>query len=604
MPPNAYISPMIARLFDIVSQRAATGPDEVMLAGKEGGAWRTYSAKEVWNTAQDFAAGLQTLGLQPASGTAEETEKIALISPNRPEWLITDCAVQLSGAVLTPLYPTIAPADLTFVLKQAGVRIVILADKALYRRFRTAIEDAGTVKTVISYDAVDGLQRWTDLLGSGTSPDPARTAAVKPVSLATIIYTSGTTGEPKGVMLTQRNLCSNVEDCMPVFTFAKPGERALSFLPLNHIFERTISYIYLNAGLQIWYAEGMEKIGDNLRELKPMVFVTVPRLLEKVYERIVTAGLGLKGAKRALFWWAMGLAKQYDNVAKGSVVYRAQLALANKLVFSKWRAALGGNVKAVVTGGAALQQRLARVFSAAGIVVMEGYGLTETSPVVSVNRFESDGRRIGSIGPLIDNVEAKLADDGEILCRGQNVMAGYYGRPDLTAEAIDADGWFHTGDVGTWVDGRFLKITDRKKEIFKNSGGKYIAPQPIENAMRESPYIEQIMVVGAGRKTVTALIVPAFPAVEKWLRDGGQNVPDGAAAVAALPVVRDLIRKQLDKYNPRFAQVEQVKKFALLSDAWSIDGGELTPKLSMRRKVIEDRHSAEIDALYAGTEVE
>jgi long-chain acyl-CoA synthetase len=398
-------------------------------------------------------------------------------------------------------------------------------------------------------------------------------------------------------MLTHRNVVSNVLDTRSVFSFAEAGEKALSFLPLNHIFERMVSYVYLNADLSIWYAESMETIGDNLREVQPMVFTTVPRLLEKVYERILGKGLELKGAKRALFFWALGLAKKYDNVKSPGALYDVQLALANKLIFSKWRAALGGNVKAIVSGSAALQERLIRIFSAAGIVIMEGYGLTETSPVISVNLFESEGRRVGSVGTVIDNVDVKLGEDGEIITRGPNVMKGYYNRPDMTDEVLK-DGWFHTGDIGMWVEDRFLKITDRKKEIFKTSGGKYVAPQPIENKMRESPYIEQIMVVGSGQKFTGALIVPSYAQLRKWLEDAGKTVPATNEAIARMPEVRDHIRKQIDKYNAFFGQVEQVKKFALLTSEWTVDSGALTPSLKMKRKAIEKAHEKEIAELY------
>ena len=584
------------RLFDFIAARNERAADSIMLAGKEGGNWRTYSTADVWRMAQGLSAGLHQLGI--SRDTTDETtqEKIVLISPNRPEWLITDLGVQMAGAIVTPIYPTIAPQELAFILRDAGVRIVILADAAMHARFGDVLRETESVQHIFSFEEVGGLRTWKSLIVEGGAAPS--TDAITGETVATIIYTSGTTGTPKGVMLTHRNVVSNVIDSLPVFSFAQPGEKALSFLPLNHIFERMVSYIYLSSDLSIWYAESMETIGDNLREVKPMVFTTVPRLLEKVYERILGKGLELKGAKRALFFWALGLAKKYDNVKSPGPLYDVQLALANKLIFSKWRAALGGNVKAIVSGSAALQERLIRIFSAAGIVIMEGYGLTETSPVISVNRFESEGRRIGSIGPLIRNVEVKLGEDGEIITRGPNVMKGYYNRPDMTAEVLEKDGWFHTGDIGTWVEGRFLKITDRKKEIFKTSGGKYVAPQPIENKMRESPYIEQIMVVGAGQKFTGALIVPSFAQLRKWMEDGGKTVPATNEAIAALPEVRDLLRKQIDKYNAHFGQVEQVKKFAVLTGEWTVDSGALTPSLKMKRKAIEKMHEKEIADLY------
>ncbi len=588
---------MIARLFDIIAQRAAEAPSGTLLAAKEAGTWREYTTAETWESAQQLAGGLQALGISNELADVERQEKIALLSPNRPEWIMTDLGVQLAGAVLTPIYPTIAPSELRFVLEEAGVRIVFVANADLYERFREVLTSLPSVTHIFSFDPIPGVRHWRELLQPGRVADPRIVEAIVPETLATIIYTSGTTGDPKGVMLTHRNIASNVDAAMPCFTFAEKGGRALSFLPLNHIFERMVTYIYFRGGLAVWYAESMETIGDNLREVQPIVFTTVPRLLEKVYERILGKGLELTGIKRGLFFWALNLAKQYDNVRTPGAWYDLQLKLANKLIFSKWRAALGGRVKAIVSGSAALQERLNRIFSAAGIVIMEGYGLTETSPVVSVNRYESEGRRIGTIGPLIDTVDVKLAADGEILTKGPNVMRGYYKRPELTAEAL-RDGWFHTGDIGAWVEDRFLKITDRKKEIFKTSGGKYVAPQVIENKMRESPYIEQMMVVGPGRKFISALIVPSFLQVRKWLDDAGKSASVSNDELIRLPDVQDLIQKQLDKYNPGFSHVEQVKKFTLLPAEWTVDTGELTPSLKIKRKAIDAKFAAIVDAMY------
>ena len=400
-------------------------------------------------------------------------------------------------------------------------------------------------------------------------------------------------------MLSHNNIVSNVQDSLPAFTFATPNSKALSFLPLNHIFERMVTYVYLQSGVSIYYAENMDAIGLNLKEVHPLVFTTVPRLLEKVYERIMNTALELKGIKRILFFWALDLGKRFDNANPGNPWYRFQLWLANKIIFNKWREALGGNVKAIVVGSAACQERLVRIFTAANIVIMEGYGLTETSPVVSVNRFESENRRIATIGTLIDNVEVKIAEDGEMLIKGPNVMMGYYKHPDLTAAAMEG-GWFHTGDIGQFVDGRFLKITDRKKEIFKTSGGKYVAPQVIENKMKESPYIEQMMVVGNGRKFVSALIIPSFMQVRKYLRDNNPQliISDKNSDLIKLPEVAALIQKQIDKYNVLFSHPEQVKKVSLLADEWTIDSGELTPSLKIKRKVIEQKYAAQIEALY------
>lgn len=591
---------MAERIFDIIDECAAQYPDAVMLAAKEHGQWRTYSNSECWQTSRKLCGGLLSLGINTNTSDPEQQEKIAIISPNRPEWIMTDVAVQMTGAVLTPVYPTVAPNDLAYILQEAQVHVLFISDNAIYNRFKEVIHSVPSLKHIFSFDDVAGVTNWRTLIDKNLQPDQSIIDRIKPETLATIIYTSGTTGNPKGVMLSHKNIVSNIYDSKHEFCFAERGGRALSFLPLNHIFERTVSYIYLTEGVSIYYAESMETIGDNLKEVKPIVFTTVPRLLEKVYEKIVGKGMELKGIKRALFFWALELGKKFDNIHHGSWWYRFQLGLANKLIFSKWREALGGNIKAIVTGSAACQERLIRIFTSAHIVIMEGYGLTETSPVVSVNQFVSEGRRVGSIGPLIKNVEAKIAEDGEILVRGNNIMMGYYKKPELTAEVIDKDGWFHTGDIGTWVEDRFLKITDRKKEIFKTSGGKYVAPQPMENKMKESLYIEQMIVLGANRKYVTALIVPAFVHVRRYLKDNLPNltIPDNNTDLVKLKEVHDLIRKQIDKYNPLFGHVEQVKKFALLPHEWTIDKGELTPTIKIKRKIIEEHYTSEIESMY------
>ena len=591
---------MIQRLFDIAEQQSKQAPDAVMLAAKENGQWRTYTSGEVWQTARKLAGGLLSLGIANEVLEPDQQEKIAIISPNRPEWMITDLGVQLTGAVLTPVYPTISPSELAYVLSEAGVQICFLANAEIYERFKDALKEIPTLKMVYSFDVIDGVANWKELINKNLQPDESVIARIKPETLATIIYTSGTTGNPKGVMLTHNNIVSNVRDSMPAFTFAQKGSKALSFLPLNHIFERMVTYVYLNSEVAVYYAENMDTIGLNLKEVKPLVFTTVPRLLEKVYERIMNTAMDLKGIKRVLFFWALDLGKRYDNAIPGNPWYRFQLWLANKIIFSKWREALGNNVKAIVVGSAACQERLTRIFSAANIVIMEGYGLTETSPVVSVNRYESENRRVGTIGTLIDNVQVKLAEDGEMLIKGPNVTIGYYKHPELTAAAME-DGWFHTGDIGQWVERRFLKITDRKKEIFKTSGGKYVAPQALENKMKESPYIEQMMVVGADRKFVSALVVPSFMQLRKFMRDNYPNmsVTDNNTELIKMPEVVAQMQKQIDKYNVLFSHPEQIKKIALLPDEWTIDSGELTPSLKVKRKIIEQKFSKEIEQMYA-----
>lgn len=593
---------MVKRIFDIMAKRVKQEPSSVLFAGKEQGVWRTYTTAQAWDMARHLCGGLQSLDIRNDILEPEHQEKIAIVSPNRPEWLITDMGVQMSGAVLTPLYPTISTGEMEYILKEAEVHVLFVADEHLYKRFKTAFDNVPTLKHIYSFDKIPGVHHWTELIDKKLPPDQVVLDKIKEDTLATIIYTSGTTGNPKGVMLSHKNIVSNVYDSMPAFSFAERGAKTLSFLPLNHIFERTVSYIYIDAGLSIYYAESMETIGDNLREVQPLVFTTVPRLLEKVYEKILAKGQELTGIKKALFFWALKLGFQFDNVNRGSLWYRIQLAIANALIFKKWREALGGNVKAIVTGSAPCQPRLIRVFTAAKIIIMEGYGLTETSPVVSVNRYESDGRRIGSIGTLIDNVEVKVAEDGEIWCRGNNIMMGYYKHPELTAEVMTPDGWLKTGDIGEWVEGRFLKITDRKKEIFKTSGGKYVAPQVIENKLKESQYIEQLIVMGAGQKFVSALIVPGYMNLRNWLKNTGLSAPDSNEELIAMPEVINKIQKEIDKYNPQFSHTEQIKRFVLLPHEWTIDTGELTPSLKIKRKIIERKYEEQVRMIYGSSE--
>ena len=592
---------MITRLFDITDLRAKEEPNADLLAAKEQGSWRKYSTQTAVETANKLCGGLLSLGIANDNLTPEHQEKIAIISPNRPEWIITDLAVQKTGAVLTPLYPTISVDDMEYILNDADVHIIFISDREIYERFKTAFDKVPKLKHIFSFDKIEGVRNWQELIDMNLAPSATVTDRIQGSTLATIIYTSGTTGKPKGVMLTHSNIVSNVLDCMPVFTFAEKGKPALSFLPLNHIFERMVSYIFLNAGIPIYYAESMDTIGDNLKEVKPFVFTTVPRLLEKVYEKILATGMELKGIKRAMFFWALALGDRYDNANPGSWWYRFQLKIANKLVFSKWRAALGNNVKAIVSGSAPCQPRLIRVFTAAGITIMEGYGLTETSPVVSVNLFESKDRRIGTVGPVIDNVSVKIAEDGEILCKGPNVMLGYYKQPELTSQVLSADGWFKTGDIGVWQEGRFLKITDRKKEIFKTSGGKYVAPQVVENKMKESPFIEQLIVIGANRKFVSALIVPSLLNVRKWLTDHGMPADGSNEELVKNEEVINLIHKQVEKYNEHFSHPEQIKKFVLLPNEWTIDSGELTPSIKIKRKVIEANYADQIESIYTNS---
>jgi long-chain acyl-CoA synthetase len=594
------------RLFDCIQYHLERQPLEDMLAGKESGQWKKYSTQQVNDIVNDLAAGLLSLGLSPGDMTVEGRDKVAILCKNRPEWLMVDMAVQQIGVLLTPIYPTVNVNELEFILNDAQVKFVFVNDEDLYLKVLSLKTRVPSLKDIYTFDHVANAKHWKEVIALAT---PEWKAKIKPIAdrityedLATIIYTSGTTGTPKGVMLSHRNILSNVLACTPCFP---PGEklRALSFLPLNHIFERMVSYLYLFRGTSIYYAESLDTIGDNLKEVKPHLFTTVPRLLEKVYDRIMQRGNELTGFKKKLFFWAHGLAEKFEINKNQGMWYTMQLGLANKLIFSKWREGLGNTIRCIVTGGAACQVRLIRIFTAARIPVMEGYGLTETSPVISVNRFQEEGRKFGTAGPLISEVEVKIAEDGEILCKGPNVMMGYYKRPDLTAEVI-TDNWFHTGDIGILVDDaphstdKFLKITDRKKELFKTSGGKYVAPLPVENKLKESPFVEQVMIVGSERKFVGALIIPSFPNLREWARQNA--VPDGSnEELINIPKVIELYKNLVESFNKYFNHVEQIKKFELLPDEWSVDSGELTPKMSMKRKVIMEKYRDAIERIYS-----
>jgi long-chain acyl-CoA synthetase len=587
------------RLFDCLEWQLTQTPLEDMLAAKEGGQWKKYSTAQVKEIVDTLSSGLIAMGIGPGDGTPEGRDKIAVIAKNRPEWVMLDLAVQQVGAVLTPIYPTISINELEFVLTDAAVKMVFVNDEELFLKVGSLKEKLPALQAVFTFEHVANARHWKDVLQAATAESrnqlPVLRDAVQYEDLATIIYTSGTTGVPKGVMLSHRNILSNTLAAKPYFP---PGDhmRALSFLPLNHIFERVVTYLYAYNGTAIYYAESLETIGDNLKEVKPHLFTTVPRLLEKVYDKIMAKGNELTGIKRKLFFWAHGLAEKFEINESLSLGYRIQLALANKLIFKKWREALGGNVKCIVTGGAACQVRLIRIFTAAKLVVMEGYGLTETSPVISVNRYEESGRAFGTVGPLIEHVEVKLAEDGEILCKGPNIMMGYYKRPDLTAEVMQGE-WFCTGDIGTYSKEGYLKITDRKKELFKTSGGKYVAPLPIESKLKESPFVEQVMVVGSEQKFVGALIVPAFPNLSEWAYKQGITEKDPEKLIRLEPV-KELYRELVESFNKFFNHVEQVKRFELLSREWSVDSGEMTPKLSVKRKVILEKYRDAIERIY------
>jgi long-chain acyl-CoA synthetase len=585
------------RLFDCIEQHLQNSPLEDMLAGKENGIWRKYSTQEVADTVNQISAGLFKTGISCHDRTPEGRDKVAIISKNRPEWLMVDLAVQQVGAALTPIYPTISVNELEFILQDAEVKIIFLNDEALYEKVQSIQNKLPNLKEIFSFEKIPGVKHWTEILNTEENllaEVRSISATITTNDLATIIYTSGTTGKPKGVMLSHHNIVSNVLATLSCFP---PGGRALSFLPLNHILERMVSYLFLFKGVSIYYAETIDTIGENVKEVKPNMFTTVPRLLEKVYDKIMEKGSELTGVKRKLFFWAHDLATKFEINKNLGLWYNIQLSIADKIVFKKWREGLGGEINAIITGGAACQVRLIRIFTAAKIVIMEGYGLTETSPVISVNRYDAKDRMFGSVGPLIDGVAVKIADDGEILCKGPNVMMGYYKHPELTAEVIE-DGWFKTGDIGMVVDNKFLKITDRKKEMFKTSGGKYVAPLPIESKLKESKYIETVMVIGAEQKYAGALIVPSFSNLQGWCKENNIEFVSNEKIINDNKVItfyKDLV----ESFNKYFNHVEQIKKFELLPHEWTVETGEMTPKLSLKRKVIMEKYRDAVQRIYA-----
>jgi long-chain acyl-CoA synthetase len=589
------------RLFDCIAYQLEKFPKPDMLAAKVKADWRKYSSKEISDTVDALALGLSALGISGNDMSVDQQDKIAIISNNRPEWLITDMAVQKLGAVLVPVYPTTSNHEIEFIFKDAAVKYVFVSGSDHLEKIRQIRPQVPSIQNIYTFDPISGADHWSSLLQEMTEVKKRELESIsekiQPDHLATLIYTSGTTGTPKGVMLTHRNILSNVMLSKESFPFEdRPDFKALSFLPLNHIFEKMVSYIYLFSGNSIYYAESLDTIGANLMEVKPDLFCTVPRLLEKVYERIMAKGAELKGVKRSLFFWAVEIGKKYDNNKNQGTWYNIQLAIANKLIFNKWREALGNNIKYVITGGAACQERLIRIFSAAGIPVYEGYGPTENSPVIAVNRRGPKLCRFGTVGPIIEGIEMKLEADGEICVKGPSVMKGYFNRPDLTAETV-IDGWLHTGDIGILEDGKFLRITDRKKELFKTSGGKYVAPSAIENKLKESRYIEQLMVVGAEKKFVGALIVPSFIQLREWCKQQGFDISSQEAMIQN-PAVKQFYRSIIDEFNQQFNHVEQIKKFELLPTDWSIESGELTPKMSIKRKVILEKYKFYIDRIY------
>ena len=584
----------ISRVFDLLSHNKERYDTKDILATKINGEWVKYSIDEFIHTSNAISRGLLSLKIA-------KDDKVAIMSENRPEWNFCDFGIMQIGATQVPMYPTLAENDIKFILNDAEIKIIFVSSKQIYDKILNVKNESKLDLKIYTFDKIDSLPYWEDIkkLGEENNDidlEPYKSKITKD-DLLTLIYTSGTTGTPKGVMLTHENLISNV--LYSAKMYPKEITKALSFLPLSHIFERMVCYMYFYLGIAVYYAESMDTIVANLSEVKPHCFTTVPRLLEKVYDRIVAKGHDLSGVKKSLFFWALKLGHQYEFDGKNGLWYEIQLKIARKLIFSKWKDALGGEILCIVSGGAALQERLARVFWGADIKVLEGYGLTETSPVIAVNGPYKGQTKFGTVGKVLDNLEVKIAEDGEILVKGPSVTKAYYKRPDATAETI-IDGWFHTGDIGEFKDG-FLAITDRKKEIFKTAGGKYISPQVLENKFKESVYIEQIMIVGENMKFPSALIVPNLENLIEWAKRNGINEIAPEKLVKNVKVC-DKIWEEVSKINSSFGHWEQVKKIALLTNEFTIDGGELTPKLSLKRKVITSKNKEIIDKIYASSD--
>jgi len=582
----------LKRVFDLLKNYEKNFSKEVMVAGKSAGKWKTYNTEQFISIVNDFSRALAYNGIV-------KNDKIALMSGNCPEWNFCDFGVMQLGAAIVPLYPTLSELDLQHILKDADVKMIFVSNSELYTKLKKALDTFSSEIQLYSFDKIPGVNHWLDFLETGKSKginlDDYK-SAVSEDDLLTLIYTSGTTGKPKGVCLSHKNLISNVTASRTLFP--DNYKSAISFLPLSHVFERMVVYMYYSLGISVYYAESMDTIIKDINEVKPSGFTTVPRVLEKVYDSILSKGKSQTGIKKNIFFWALNLGLKYKEPRNNSAFYNFQLSIARKLVFKKWQEALGGNIVALISGGAALQERLARVFWAADIPVLEGYGLTETSPVIAVNGLKDDEIMFGTVGKVLPNLEVKIAEDGEILCKGPSVFKNYYKNDQATAEVLDEDGYLHTGDIGELSKDGFLKITDRKKEMFKTSGGKFIAPQALENKYMESTLIAQVMVIGEGRRFPSALIVPAFAELKAWCQVKG-IAWTSKEEIIQLPEVIDKYQRETDRLNVGFGHWEQIKKFILLPKEWTIDASELTPKLSLKRKVILGNNAEKIDKLYA-----
>jgi long-chain acyl-CoA synthetase len=585
----------ILRIYDLLDNyKENFSGTETALAGKVDGKWITYSLEEYIDNVNTLSKGLLALGVK-------KEDKIATIINNCPEWNFFDMALMQIGAIQVPIYPTISESNYAYIFKEAEVKYIIVSNAEIYERIEKILPGVNTLKKVFSIKKNEALSHWTEILTLGKGDDSGELEKIKAgihtEDVATIIYTSGTTGNPKGVMLSHSNFIHNFQAAADILS-KNPVSKALSFLPLCHVYERMVNYMYQQMGVSIYYCDSIDKLRDFIKEVKPEMFGAVPRVIEKTYDKLVRTGRGLKGIKKQLFFWALHLAHRFEFEEANGPIYQIQYKIAEKLVFNKWRQAFGGKLDVIISGGATLNPRLARTFWAAKIKIMEGYGLTETSPVIAVSNFEKGGVKFGTVGPVLPGVEVKLADDGEILTKGPCLMKGYYRQPELTNEVIDGDGWLHTGDIGEFVDGKYLRITDRKKEIFKTSGGKYIAPQVVENKFKESPFIESIMVVGENKQYIAGLIVPNFEHIESWCGVKGYDYEGPEKAIADEIIIKR-IQREVDNINSELDRIEQIKKFRLLPVNFSVETGELSPTLKLRRKIITEKYKTLIEEIYS-----
>jgi long-chain acyl-CoA synthetase len=587
----------VTRTFDILEYCLENHPREDAVCGKYGNEWVKYSTSQYARQVELLALGLLSIGLKKG-------DKVASVSGNRPEWSFVDMALAMTGAVHVPVYPSISEEEYRYIFGDSETRFIFVSDDKLYRKLNPMIGEIPSLEQIFTFNQIDGAINISYLYELGEENENSLSDKLKQIrnsiredEMVTMIYTSGTTGTPKGVMLSHKNIVSNFTTHAHNFTFG-PAQHAISFLPLCHIFERSVNYNFQYKGIGIYYVETLAQIMTAIKEVRPHIFSGVPRLLERVYNGIITKGKQLKGVKKDLFFWAVELGKRYDSNMDTNLLYRIKLAIADRLVYSQWRKGLGGNLQIVVSGGAALQPRIARVFNAAKIYVLEGYGLTETSPVVAVGNLVTKEMKIGTNGPILPGVEVMIADDGEILTKGPNLMMGYYKQPELTAAVIDQEGWFHTGDVGILDEGKYLKITDRKKEIFKLTGGKYIAPQMIENKLKESILIDQVIVVGDHEKFASALISPNFEYLHDWCYEQQIHFIDNIELIS-ISEVQSYFQKEVKEINRTLGQHEEIKRFKLVPDSWSPQTGELSQTLKLKRKFVEAKYKDLIEEIFA-----